>query len=51
MIINEELYKRMVLHLAEINNCYTEEAEYLEKQIGITWMELHKLRKEIEDGE
>tara|TARA_Y100000385_G_scaffold286316_1_gene348080 strand:- start:402 stop:578 length:177 start_codon:yes stop_codon:yes gene_type:complete len=45
MIVNEELYKRMILHIAEHNNCYSDE---IEKIYGISWIELHDLRREIE---
>ena len=45
MKVNEELYKRMILHLAEMNNCYHES---IYENFGITWMELHDLRREIE---
>ena len=45
MIIDEELYKRMILHIAEQNNCYSDD---IEKLYGISWMELHALRKEVE---
>lgn len=48
MIVNEELYKRMILHLAEMNNCYDERVY---QNFGITWMELHALRREIEGEE
>jgi len=45
MIVNEELYKRMILYIAEINNCYDES---IYENFGITWMQLHRLRMEIE---
>tara|TARA_B100001063_G_C16631306_1_gene485958 strand:+ start:667 stop:843 length:177 start_codon:yes stop_codon:yes gene_type:complete len=45
MIVNEELYKRMILQLAEYNNCYSDD---IEKIFGISWTELHDLRREIE---
>lgn len=45
MIVNEELYKRMILHIAENNNCYSDD---IEKIYGISWNELHDLRREIE---
>jgi hypothetical protein len=48
MKVNEQLYKRMILHLAETNNCYSEE---IYENFGITWMELHRLRKELEEEE
>jgi|5B_taG_2_1085324.scaffolds.fasta_scaffold392635_2 hypothetical protein len=48
MIVNEKLYKRMILYIAEMNNCYDEN---IYKNFGITWMQLHRLRKEIEGEE
>jgi len=48
MIVDEKLYKRMILYIAEMNNCYNEN---IYENFGITWMQLHSLRKEIEGEE
>ena len=48
MKVDEELYKRMILHLAEMNNCYDES---IYENFGITWKKLHALRSEIEGEE
>ena len=45
MKVNKELYKRMILHIAEYNNCYSDD---IEKIYGISWMKLHSLRREVE---
>jgi len=45
MIIDKELYKRMILYIAEHNNCFSDDVE---KIYGISWMKLHSLRKEVE---
>ena len=48
LIVDVELYKRMIIHLAEMNNCYDES---IYQNFGITWMKLHDLRREIEGEE
>lgn len=45
MIVNEELYKRLILHIAEHNNCYSDDFYNI---FGISWMKLHEIRRNIE---
>ena len=44
MKVNEDLYKRLVLLVAEWNNC---PSDYLDI-IGVSWMGLHEARREVE---
>ena len=45
--IDPFLYKRLILGLAERNNCPTAELD----EVGISWMSLHYMAEKLEDAE